>query len=48
MRQQYDVNRTQTRIARADHGLAGIVENPHARRILENHRPVERAKLARV
>ena len=48
MRQQHDVNRTQTRIARAGHGLAGIVENAHARRILEDHRPVECAKFARV
>src|SRR5215475_15495665 len=41
MGQQHCVDVSKARIVRSAHGAPGIVENPCAIRILENHRAVE-------
>ena len=48
MADQDDVYLAQPRVARACHRAAGVVEDPRAVRVLEDHRPVLRAELARL
>ena len=45
---QHDVQRAEPRVVGAGHRLAGVVEDAHAGRVLEDRRAVARAQLARV